>query len=73
MYNAYILQSAVAQFEENKYSSSMYLLLEYNFEKKAGIVLVFLLSLSLFYLIFRNSPPLHLLVISVYDRWKAQR
>ena len=46
MYNAYILQSAVAQFEENKYfSSSMYLLLEYNFEKKAGIVLVFLLSL----------------------------
>ena len=73
MYNAYILQSAVAQFEENKYSSSMYLLLEYNFEKKAGIVLVFLLSLSLFffYLIFRNSPPLHLLVISVYDRWKA--
>ena len=71
MYNAYILQSAVAQFEENKYSSSMYLLLEYNFEKKAGIVLVFLLSLSLFYLIFRNSPPLHLLVICVYDRWKA--
>lgn len=45
MYNAYILQSAVAQFEENKCSSSMYLLLEYNFEKKAGIVLVFLLSL----------------------------
>ena len=70
MYNAYILQSAVAQFEENKYSSSMYLLLEYNFEKKAGIVLVLLLSLF-FYLIFRNSPPLHLLVISVYDRWKA--
>ena len=70
MYNAYILQSAVAQFEENKYSSSMYLLLEYNFEKKAGIVLVFLPSLF-FYLIFRNYPPLHLLVISVYDRWKA--
>ena len=70
MYNAYILQSAVAQFEENKYSSSMYLLLEYNFEKKAGIVLVLLLSLF-FYLIFRNYPPLHLLVISVYDRWKA--
>ena len=45
MYNAYILQSAVAQFEENKCSSSMYLLLEYNFEKKAGIVLVFLPSL----------------------------
>ena len=52
MYNAYILQSAVAQFEENKYSSSMYLLLEYNFEKKAGIVLVFLLSLFFFFTLF---------------------
>ena len=62
MYNAYILQSAVAQFEENKCSSSMYLLLEYNFEKKAGIVLVFLLSL--FFLPYfqkfpATAPPSH--------------
>ena len=63
MYNAYILQSAVAQFEENKYSSSMYLLLEYNFEKKAGIVLVFLLSLFFSLPYFQKlpatAPPSH--------------